>query len=85
MHYIVNVYQKMRAEGYERFPGEKILGHVPGIRIGDTFTSRVELILAGLHRQTQSGIDSVILKGSEVQRIAVCLLIIEIYVAGLYQ
>ncbi|KAK7406321.1 hypothetical protein VNO78_07944 [Psophocarpus tetragonolobus] len=39
--------------------GKQILGIVPGIEVGDEFQYRVELIIVGLHRQTQSGIDYV--------------------------
>ncbi|KAM6564465.1 hypothetical protein CsatB_024463 [Cannabis sativa] len=34
----------------------KLLGHVPGVEVGDAFKCRMELSILGLHRQTQSGI-----------------------------
>ncbi|KAL0910100.1 hypothetical protein M5K25_021039 [Dendrobium thyrsiflorum] len=38
--------------------GESIIGHVPGVEIGDEFHFRVELSIVGLHRPFQGGIDS---------------------------
>ncbi|KAI0496368.1 hypothetical protein KFK09_022684 [Dendrobium nobile] len=38
--------------------GEPIIGHVPGVEIGDEFHFRVELSIVGLHRPFQGGIDS---------------------------
>lgn len=37
--------------------GEKIMGSVPGVEVGDEFQYRVELNIIGLHRQIQGGID----------------------------
>ncbi|ERM95290.1 histone-lysine N-methyltransferase, H3 lysine-9 specific SUVH5 [Amborella trichopoda] len=37
--------------------GDPILGKVPGIEVGDEFQFRAELIVVGLHRQRQAGID----------------------------
>ncbi|XP_062098199.1 histone-lysine N-methyltransferase, H3 lysine-9 specific SUVH6-like [Humulus lupulus] len=34
----------------------KLLGHLPGVEVGDEFKCRMELSIIGLHRQTQSGI-----------------------------
>ncbi|MCL7038803.1 hypothetical protein MKW94_019988 [Papaver nudicaule] len=39
--------------------GDKILGHVPGVEIGDEFHYRVELSIIGLHGPFQGGIDQV--------------------------
>ncbi|XP_057449753.1 histone-lysine N-methyltransferase, H3 lysine-9 specific SUVH6-like [Lotus japonicus] len=39
--------------------GDKILGSVPGVEVGDEFKFRVELNIVGLHRQIQGGIDYV--------------------------
>ncbi|WJX56373.1 [histone H3]-lysine(4) N-trimethyltransferase [Trifolium repens] len=39
--------------------GDKILGSVPGIEVGDKFQYRIELNIIGLHRQIQGGIDYV--------------------------
>lgn len=39
--------------------GKQILGPVPGVEVGDEFHYRVELIIIGLHRQSQGGIDYV--------------------------
>ncbi|KAG0486817.1 hypothetical protein HPP92_008912 [Vanilla planifolia] len=36
---------------------EPIIGHVPGVEIGDEFHYRVELSIVGLHRPFQAGID----------------------------
>ncbi|KAJ3684864.1 hypothetical protein LUZ61_014028 [Rhynchospora tenuis] len=38
-------------------PGNPVVGHVPGVEVGDEFCYRVELHLIGLHRHLQSGID----------------------------
>ncbi|XP_052193071.1 histone-lysine N-methyltransferase, H3 lysine-9 specific SUVH5-like isoform X1 [Diospyros lotus] len=35
----------------------KLLGAVPGVEVGDRFRFRVELVVIGLHRQFQGGID----------------------------
>ncbi|GAU29283.1 hypothetical protein TSUD_226540 [Trifolium subterraneum] len=37
--------------------GDKILGSVPGVEVGDEFQYRIELNIIGLHRQIQGGID----------------------------
>ncbi|WJX55107.1 [histone H3]-lysine(4) N-trimethyltransferase [Trifolium repens] len=37
--------------------GEKIMGAVPGVEVGDEFQYRIELNIIGLHRQIQGGID----------------------------
>ncbi|KAJ3696685.1 hypothetical protein LUZ61_000390 [Rhynchospora tenuis] len=37
-------------------PDYSIVGHVPGVEVGDTFRYRVELHLIGLHRPPQGGI-----------------------------
>lgn len=37
--------------------GERIIGSVPGVEVGDEFIYRVELNIVGLHRQIQGGID----------------------------
>ncbi|KAF5197793.1 Histone-lysine N-methyltransferase, H3 lysine-9 specific SUVH6 [Thalictrum thalictroides] len=37
--------------------GDKGVGNVPGVEVGDEYHYRVELCLIGLHRQTQGGID----------------------------
>ncbi|KAG2578947.1 hypothetical protein PVAP13_6NG168324 [Panicum virgatum] len=37
---------------------EPIIGNVPGVEVGDEFLYRVELVLVGLHRQYQGGIDT---------------------------
>ncbi|GMH28830.1 hypothetical protein Nepgr_030673 [Nepenthes gracilis] len=37
--------------------GKQILGPVPGVEVGDEFHYRVELMIIGLHRPLQSGID----------------------------
>ncbi|CAJ2645891.1 histone-lysine N-methyltransferase H3 lysine-9 specific SUVH6-like protein [Trifolium pratense] len=39
--------------------GDKILGSVPGVEVGDEFQYRIELNIIGLHRQIQGGIDFV--------------------------
>ncbi|KAK8949119.1 Histone-lysine N-methyltransferase, H3 lysine-9 specific SUVH6 [Platanthera zijinensis] len=37
--------------------GDPIIGHVPGVEVGDEFHFRVELSIVGLHRPFQGGID----------------------------
>ncbi|KAK1266777.1 Histone-lysine N-methyltransferase, H3 lysine-9 specific SUVH5 [Acorus gramineus] len=37
--------------------GEKIVGSVPGVEVGDVFRYRMELCMVGLHRRNMSGID----------------------------
>eukprot|EP01018_Ginkgo_biloba_P034946 Gb_22168 [translate_table: standard] len=37
--------------------GKQIVGHVPGVEVGDEFHYRIELCMVGLHRQSQGGID----------------------------
>ncbi|XP_050377739.1 YDG domain-containing protein At5g47150-like [Argentina anserina] len=36
--------------------GKNVIGDIPGVKVGDKFQYRVELILCGLHHQTQGGI-----------------------------
>lgn len=38
---------------------EKIIGNVPGVEVGDQFSFRIEMLVIGLHRQVQGGIDYV--------------------------
>ncbi|XP_043713204.1 histone-lysine N-methyltransferase, H3 lysine-9 specific SUVH6-like [Telopea speciosissima] len=38
-------------------PGTAILGSIPGVTVGDKFQYRVELLIVGLHRPLESGID----------------------------
>ncbi|XP_078153745.1 uncharacterized protein LOC144548900 isoform X2 [Carex rostrata] len=38
-------------------PGNPVVGHVPGVEVGDEFRYRMELHLIGLHRPLQCGID----------------------------
>ncbi|KAF3774344.1 Histone-lysine N-methyltransferase H3 lysine-9 specific [Nymphaea thermarum] len=46
------------AENYKFVnPGRPIIGIVPGVEVGDEFQYRVELLIVGLHRQLQNGID----------------------------
>ncbi|GLJ46575.1 hypothetical protein SUGI_0981510 [Cryptomeria japonica] len=42
--------------------GEKIVGNVPGVEVGDEFHYRIELMIVGLHGQSQGGIDYLNLK-----------------------
>ncbi|CAJ1928724.1 unnamed protein product [Sphenostylis stenocarpa] len=49
----------LRENGKYVNSGQKILGSVPGIEVGDEFQYRVELNIVGLHRPTQGGIDYV--------------------------
>ncbi|KAG7571798.1 PUA-like superfamily [Arabidopsis suecica] len=37
--------------------GTQILGHVPGVNVGDEFLYRMELNILGVHRPSQAGID----------------------------
>ncbi|KAH7414796.1 hypothetical protein KP509_14G011700 [Ceratopteris richardii] len=37
--------------------GERIVGSVPGVEVGDQFSFRIEMLMVGLHRQPQGGID----------------------------
>ena len=38
-------------------PLPRLYGHVPGVRIGDTFNCKGELAIIGVHRQIMRGID----------------------------
>ncbi|KAF3771605.1 Histone-lysine N-methyltransferase H3 lysine-9 specific [Nymphaea thermarum] len=49
---------KLLKENYKFVnPGRPIIGIVPGVEVGDEFQYRVELLIVGLHRQLQNGID----------------------------
>ncbi|KAJ3689411.1 hypothetical protein LUZ61_018575 [Rhynchospora tenuis] len=49
---------KMREKGLFVYndPGQRIVGSVPGVNIGDVFFYRAELMVLGLHNQIQGGI-----------------------------
>ncbi|KAH7420560.1 hypothetical protein KP509_13G012400 [Ceratopteris richardii] len=47
----------LREKGKWRNCGDKIIGDVPGVEVGDQFSFRMEMLIIGLHRQVQSGID----------------------------
>lgn len=47
----------LREKGKLRNCNEKIVGDVPGVEVGDQFSFRMEMLIIGLHRQVQSGID----------------------------
>ena len=58
--------------GYgKRTVSDRIFGHIPGVKPGDTFPDRRSLSAAGVHRPTQAGIsgsqyvgaDSIVLSG----------------------
>ncbi|KAG6550655.1 hypothetical protein Mapa_007752 [Marchantia paleacea] len=44
-------------KGYRVNGVESILGEVPGVKVGDHFYYRMELLIISLHRQSQGGID----------------------------
>ncbi|KAJ8451076.1 hypothetical protein Cgig2_026885 [Carnegiea gigantea] len=48
------------------------IGPIPGVEVGDKFYYRVELMIVGLHRRPQAGIDSMEF-GREKDRIATCI------------
>lgn len=68
----------MKRMGLEEYP-QKVLGHVPGIDIGDEFTCRAAMMIAGLHKQLQGGIDTVPIGGNNGIRVAVSELLIILY------
>uniref|UniRef100_A0A803L5K3 YDG domain-containing protein n=1 Tax=Chenopodium quinoa TaxID=63459 RepID=A0A803L5K3_CHEQI len=45
---------------------EDIIGHVPGVVVGDKFQYRVELVLVGLHRHFERGIDTMDWGGTKI-------------------
>ncbi|MCO5584775.1 hypothetical protein L7F22_038707 [Adiantum nelumboides] len=47
----------LRQKGKWRNCNEKIVGEVPGVEVGDQFSFRMEMLIIGLHRQVQAGID----------------------------
>ncbi|PRQ18348.1 putative methyltransferase [Rosa chinensis] len=47
----------LKKEGKHINTGKQILGHVPGVEVGDEFHYRIELNIVGLHHPTQGGID----------------------------
>ncbi|XP_021735151.1 uncharacterized protein LOC110701843 [Chenopodium quinoa] len=47
---------KLKEEGYV-FEKRKIIGPIPGVKIGDSFNLRVQLVIMGLHTQDTKGID----------------------------
>eukprot|EP00250_Pteridium_aquilinum_P006782 c16624_g2_i1 orf=425-2674(+) len=50
----------LKKRGKWRNCEEKIVGEVPGIEVGDQFSFRIEMLIIGLHRQVQSGIDYIL-------------------------
>ncbi|XP_026419046.1 histone-lysine N-methyltransferase, H3 lysine-9 specific SUVH5-like [Papaver somniferum] len=59
-------FTEMKTQGKCVNTATKILGHVPGVEIGDEFHYRVELCIIGLHGQMQGGIDYVTKDGRNV-------------------
>ncbi|XP_056689303.1 histone-lysine N-methyltransferase, H3 lysine-9 specific SUVH6-like [Spinacia oleracea] len=51
-------YGELKNEGKIRNMSALRFGDVPGVEIGDKFHYRIELMIVGLHKQPQSGIDS---------------------------
>ncbi|KAL8150874.1 hypothetical protein V2J09_020682 [Rumex salicifolius] len=47
----------LKSKGKYINTGAQIVGTVPGVEVGDEFHYRVELMMIGLHRQSQGGID----------------------------
>ncbi|CAI9095626.1 OLC1v1031615C1 [Oldenlandia corymbosa var. corymbosa] len=45
---------------------KKYLGSVPGVEVGDEFQYRVELVIVGIHRPYQGGIDSMDSEGKKI-------------------
>lgn len=43
-----------------------MIGSVPGVEVGDKFHYRIELLIVGLHKQTQGGIDSMEWRGGRM-------------------
>ncbi|CAN6453862.1 unnamed protein product [Victoria cruziana] len=50
-----------------RVNGEKRIGHVPGVHIGDMFYFRMEMCLVGLHAPSMAGIDYMTAKFGEIE------------------
>ncbi|GMH38705.1 hypothetical protein BSKO_06589 [Bryopsis sp. KO-2023] len=48
----------MKEKNLDLYRGVKVMGHVPGILIGDTFRCRSQMMLTGLHTQPLGGIDT---------------------------
>ncbi|KAL2902984.1 Histone-lysine N-methyltransferase H3 lysine-9 specific SUVH6 [Bienertia sinuspersici] len=51
-------YNELKSEGKLINRSALMLGDVPGVEVGDKFHYRIELVIIGLHKQTQGGIDS---------------------------
>ncbi|GER40495.1 histone-lysine N-methyltransferase [Striga asiatica] len=49
----------MRKRELWQFRNKRVVGHLPGVLIGDVFFFRMELCVVGLHGQPQAGIDYV--------------------------
>ncbi|KAJ7520304.1 hypothetical protein O6H91_19G000200 [Diphasiastrum complanatum] len=43
---------------------QKVIGHIPGVQVGDCYNFRIELCILGLHRQHRAGIDFITAKNS---------------------
>ncbi|KAL3650387.1 hypothetical protein CASFOL_006790 [Castilleja foliolosa] len=61
----IEVANRLKKKGKLISP-ENRFGHIPGIKIGDRFHYRAELVVIGLHCQYVSGIDYVMLDGEKV-------------------
>ncbi|KAL9231157.1 hypothetical protein vseg_006415 [Gypsophila vaccaria] len=68
--------RELRKSGVIPKKSEVIMGSIPGVEIGDTFSYRVELMMVGLHRRNQHGIDFVKKKGDVL---ATCIVSAEGY------
>ncbi|VVA93292.1 unnamed protein product [Arabis nemorensis] len=56
----------LKSKGQCLNTSDPVVGHVPGVQVGDEFIYRTELNILGIHRPSQGGIDSVKMNGKLV-------------------
>ncbi|KAL2902995.1 Histone-lysine N-methyltransferase H3 lysine-9 specific SUVH5 [Bienertia sinuspersici] len=72
----LKVMAELRKEGKIKKGCSSIIGPVSGVEIGDRFRYRVELVIAGLHKHYERGIDYTFYGG---RSIATCVIAMEAY------
>ncbi|XP_048502831.1 histone-lysine N-methyltransferase, H3 lysine-9 specific SUVH5-like [Beta vulgaris subsp. vulgaris] len=59
-------YGELKSEGKIMNRFALMIGSMSGVEVGDKFHYRIELLLVGLHKQTQGGIDSMEWRGNKM-------------------
>ncbi|XP_021765817.1 histone-lysine N-methyltransferase, H3 lysine-9 specific SUVH6-like [Chenopodium quinoa] len=62
----ITAYNELKNEGKIVNRSAVMIGNVPCVDVGDKFQYRIELLIVGLHKQTQGGIDSMEWRGGRI-------------------